>query len=855
MGKSILELFKNKKLTSGVTPEKQYDVRNSKDISVSSANGALNKTAFPAVNKLRKSNLSIQRGETFIEQETTGLRPLRLLSEPIIYGTDIIRINTQTTTIKDVMKAATGADGSEGLVGGLISKLKLKGLELASKVGIKLPYDLIPTRIAQDSEFRAGKEGDTMITLAKIKGDSAGNLVGKFLANNATGTPSQIGNAIIGGGIDLLKNEIKNKLLGGGLPDQRVYAKKSENQIQYDSTTPYTKTVNANSTDALTRHDLSSLLVQRTTNQKTAETGGSSTNKLKAGSRLPTPPKEEAPINTKNQPFASITDRINSVRGDMLGKLAGARKEGQQILARTPLQAIPQKDNGTPVKKSEMVDASADDPKLRNDLSTKIMALYNEKNPAYATDGPIKNEKKHYSKLKNEERVSMAVTRRMGFGYGRDLADTADIINNSDIFEGLSKKDAKSGNLDDYDFIPLKFYSVAQNKTVQFRATITGLSESTSPSWDSNKFMGSPFSYYTYTGVERSVQFNFKVYSLNEQEHIAAWDKLNFLTSLAYPQGYSGLGVIAPLIKLTLGNMYNAKTGFIESLTYTIDDNGVWEIGLDASGNIDGELKNYKLPRVIDVGLTIKFVENKSTTNTVGTNVSLYGIGKDGKGKAKKPLLKGADAEPNNPSTDIAKGSGTTTTAASVVNSGTPGNPIDADSKGVLSGIDSRITAKASSFLSAYGAAKTTGTQVNSLGIAGYTMSKEFAAATMKFDGLKSVAGITGKYSVPGIDSYGLTIPDFNTAAAFTPRYSIFNADGTIRTPSAALIKTNSFTPPTAVRIVGSFSTGKNEKPIKLSRTQKKELERTLAERIIANNTATYESFRNDALKISGLGK
>lgn len=849
MGKSILELFKNQKLISGQTGEQQYDIRNSKDISVSSANGALNKTAFPAVNKLRKSNLSIQRGETFIEQETTGLRPLRLLSEPIIYGTDIIRINTQTTTIKDVMKSATGAEGGGGIIGDAISKLKLKGLELASKIGIKLPYQLIPTRIAQDSEFKAGKEGDTMITLAKIKGDSAGNIVGKFLANNATGTPSQIGNAIIGGGIDLLKNEIKKKLIGGGLPDQRVYAKKSENQIQYDSTTPYTKTVDANSTDALTRHDLSSLLVQRNTNQKTAEKGGSSTDKLKTGSRLPAPPKVEAPINTKNQPFASITDRINSVRGDMLDKLAGARKEGQQILARTPLQAIPQKDNGTPVKKSEMVDASADDPKLRNDLSTKIMALYNEKNPAYASDGPIKNDKKYYSKLKNEERVSMAVTRRMGFGYGRDLADTADIINNSDIFEGLSKKDAKSGNLDDYDFIPLKFYSVAQNKTVQFRATITGLSESTSPSWDSNKFMGSPFSYYTYTGVERSVQFNFKVYSLNEQEHIAAWNKLDFLTSLAYPQGYQTVGVIAPLIKLTLGNMYVAKTGFIESLTYTIDDNGMWEIGLDAAGNIDSELKNYKLPRVVDVGLTIKFVENKSTTNTVGTSVSLYGIGKGGKGNPKKPLLKGADDEPTNPSTDIAKGDGNPTTISSI----TKAEAID--SKGVLGGTDSRITAKASSFLSAYGAAKTTGTQVNSLGIAGPAISKEFAAATMKFDGLKSVAGITGKYSVPGIGSSGLTIPDFNTAAAFTPRYSIFNADGTIRTPSAALIKTNSFTPPTELRIVGSYSTGKNEKPIKLSRTQKKELERTLAERIIANNTAAYESLRNDALGISGLGK
>jgi hypothetical protein len=845
MGKSILELFKNQKLISGETAEKQYDIRNSKDISLSSSNGALNKTAFAAVNKLRKSNLSIRNRETFIEQETTGLRPLRLLSEPVIYGTDIIRINTQTTTMKDIMKSATGVEGSGGIVGGLISKIKLKGLELASKIGIKLPYELIPTRIVQDAEFKAGRESDTMVTLAKIKGDSAGNLVGKFLANNATGTPSQIGNAIIGGGIDLLKNQIKEKLFGGGLPDQRVYAKKSANQIQYDSIAPYSKTVDAKSTNPLTRHDLSSLLVQRTTNQKTADKGGSSVQKLTAGSRLPEQQRETAPINTKNQPFANITDRINSVRGDMLGKLAGARKEGQQILARTPLQAIPQKDNGTPVKKSEMVDASADDVKLRNDLSTKIMALYNEKNPAYATDGPIKNDKKYYSKLKNEERVSMAVTRRMGFGYGRDLADTADIINNTNIYDGLNGKDAKGGNLDDYDFIPLKFYSVAQNKTVQFRATITGLSENTSPSWDSNKFMGSPFSYYTYTGVERSVQFNFKVYSLNAQEHMVAWNKLDFLTSLAYPQGYQTVGVIAPLIKLTLGNMYVGKTGFIESLSYTIDDNGTWEIGLDASGNIDSDLKNYKLPRVVDVGLTIKFVENKSTTNKIGTNVSLYGISK---GKPKKPALKGDD-EPSNPSTDIAKNTGNPTTISSV----TKAEAID--SKGVLGGIDSRITAKASSFLSATGAAKTTGTQVNSLGITGPAMSKEFAAASMKFDGMKSVGGITGKFSVPGIGSSGLTIPDFNTAAAFTPRYSPFNADGTIRSNFAPILKTNSFTPPDIIRPVAVSPADKNQKPIKLSRTQKKELEKTIAEQILANNTAAYQSLRNDALGVSGLGK
>lgn len=809
MGKSILELFKNQKLTSGQTGEKQYDIRNSKDIDISSANGALNATSFAAVNKLRKGKLSVQRGETFIEQETTGLRPLRLLSEPIIYGTDIIRINTQTTTMKDVMKSGTGAEGGSGIIGGLISKVKLKGLELASKVGIKLPYQLIPTRIVQDSEFLAGKESDTMITLAKIKGDNAGNIVGKFLANNATGTPSQIGNAIIGGGIDLLKNEVKKKLFGSGLPDQRVYAAKSATQIQYDSVAPYSKTVDAKSGDALTRHDLSSLLVQRNANQKTAENGGSTTDKLRAGSRLPEQPKAEAPLNTANQPFASITDKINSVRNDMLGKLAGARKEGQQILARTPLEKIPQKDDGTPVKKSEMVDASADDPKLRNDLSTKIMALYNEKNPGYATTGPTKDDTKKYSKLKNEERVTTSVARRMGFGYGKDLADTGDILNNQAPFDGETGKDAKGDSLDTYDFIPLKFYSVGRGKTVQFRATLSGLSETVSPSWDSAKFIGSPFNYYTYSGVERSVQFNFKVYSLNEDEHKVAWEKINFLTSLAYPQGYQYLSVTAPIIKFTLGNMYVSRVGFVESLSYTIDDNAPWEIGLDKA------MKDYKLPKIIDVSVTIKFIENKNTTNIAGGKVSLYGTPIFNPATLRKP----GDAESQ-------KGNGTGTTAAGTnTGVGTDTSKADAGAQTpeqVRAEYEAKQLAKLEDLRGAQGAYETSLANkskglIASLGVPSLGVSKEFAAATMKFEGLKSTGGITGKYSLAGVNT--ISVPPFNVGTSMTAKYSPFNTDGTIKSPFSPNLKTNSFSTPAP----GGGFVGKNEKTLAITSTIKDE--------------------------------
>ena len=73
--------------------------------------------------------------------------------------------------------------------------------------------------------------------------------------------------------------------------------------------------------------------------------------------------------------------------------------------------------------------------------------------------------------------------------------------------------------------------------------------------------------------------------------------------------------------------MYNQKDGFVESLSYTIPDNSTWETG-DGTPPADNEyiqkfnvteltpadLKGYKLPKFIDVALTIKFVEQRSTT-------------------------------------------------------------------------------------------------------------------------------------------------------------------------------------------------------------------------------------------------
>ena len=123
----------------------------------------------------------------------------------------------------------------------------------------------------------------------------------------------------------------------------------------------------------------------------------------------------------------------------------------------------------------------------------------------------------------------------------KGFTNTDDVINQSGIYKGgTDKETAIKHELDTKDFIPLYFRNIVTGETVHFRGTITGLSESVTPSWDSAKFAGNPFSFYTYTGIERSVTFNFTIYPMNAAELVNNWTKIEFLTSLTYPLGYQG---------------------------------------------------------------------------------------------------------------------------------------------------------------------------------------------------------------------------------------------------------------------------------------------------------------------------
>lgn len=559
---TLEELFKNKKYDrlEGKTPQEAFAVRNSKDIQISTISPLLNATSVQLINKVRLGKSTEKFTETRVESELVGLLPFSNFSSAVLYGTDILRISSQNTSLGEAMKAGTGGRGliataarvagdtvGEAVQFGGSRLLKVPstfnaktaitkaGAAIKNTLGSLFPDVLIPSKIVSSPVFTAkvpgfNEEYRVHENLANLKNFSAGTKVASFLAKNATGTPDQIKQAVIGQGLNIAQQQTKRfvsnqlvKLLSkGGDKAQQMAKELQQSQV------PFTR--------------WSSLKKYSDVVKNERQFG-------------------KPPLNFGNQEYTttdtSIDDRID-LSTKYIIEFSGEtdeKKRGKARFLKEKTQAESNYINGadTGVWKYSSVP--------RKSSRNTIMDFYK---------GDFKN-----------------------------LIGPADASN--EFTEKVSEN----------DYVPLKFTSIATSTMVIFRGTITGLSEQFSPSWDSSRFIGAPFNFYTYQSIERTVQFSFKVFSLTKAEHKICWEKLGYLSSLCYPQDYmSATGAVsAPFLKFTMGDMYRDKECFIENMSYNIDDNYPWEVGLNGK-----DLQNYRLPTIVEVTITLKFVEAKSNT-------------------------------------------------------------------------------------------------------------------------------------------------------------------------------------------------------------------------------------------------
>ena len=513
--------------------------------------------------------------ETFLEQETSGIRISSLVevNNPLIYGNEAIRIAQRSTPLlEDIKSNANGGTAGGGLIGGKINQARDF---VNSTIGI--PETQTPSRLVDKIDGTASNDNPSKSMQKRLD---------KFAEKN----PNQVKNPhsqipitkdIVGSNGTEVGKFLKQS--GGGNP--KTIGKQA-----------------LGSGIGVAKDKLRGALFGEGQNAGTAQSSGGLNGKTYS---------VEYTSNDRTYSDVNKPKQLKSEEG-VEKDLEGTKLDLSLV---SPIYGTQRKETIGRFGKSEYAFQQINDAK-GNPIWNQSQADYDVKNrySSYTdSEGAIKDTPIKENSLEKK--------------YG--------ITSKSDNLNKLSITDIEKFTIDEYgnlkngeetvgtDFIPFNIGKRGQTK-IPFRATVTGITENVSPTWNSNKFLGNPFNFYTYSGIERSVSFNFTIFCLSPTELLNNWEKIQFLTKLTYPSINSNNLVNPPIIQFKLGDVYHDKDGFIESLTYTVPDNSNWET--------DGKI-GY-LPKIIAVAIGIKFIETPSSM----TNLYGYKLSKEAQ-KANKEAL------------------------------------------------------------------------------------------------------------------------------------------------------------------------------------------------------------------------
>ena len=153
------------------------------------------------------------------------------------------------------------------------------------------------------------------------------------------------------------------------------------------------------------------------------------------------------------------------------------------------------------------------------------------------------------------------------------------------------------------DFIKFRIRDIVNGKWLVFPAFLADITDTVTPNYSSEKYIGRPDSVHVYTGTDRSIGFNFKVAAFTKQEIPIIQEKMSYLMGLGYPSfksqftGDTEARPVAPFISLTIGDLYRDTPGYFSGITVTIGENATWELD-----------EGFQIPMYFDVACEFVYI-------------------------------------------------------------------------------------------------------------------------------------------------------------------------------------------------------------------------------------------------------
>ena len=169
-----------------------------------------------------------------------------------------------------------------------------------------------------------------------------------------------------------------------------------------------------------------------------------------------------------------------------------------------------------------------------------------------------------------------------GVEYVKTSEEDASWIYDKEVGEMLPLEDEQN-KIEDGDFY-VRFKDLRDGGFIYFRGYINGITENLSPSYNSTNYIGRSEPVYSYQRAERDISFNLAVYPQNYKEEVYMYNKIERLTSMAYPEYSSEVGDVrmkkAPFTEMYMAHIGKkdaaGQFGYIKSLSYTVNEAGDW---------------------------------------------------------------------------------------------------------------------------------------------------------------------------------------------------------------------------------------------------------------------------------------
>jgi len=188
-------------------------------------------------------------------------------------------------------------------------------------------------------------------------------------------------------------------------------------------------------------------------------------------------------------------------------------------------------------------------------LGALPMELTNNYPDIAITNNPLERIKSIFA----EPAKSNDVRKKYGLQYATDRSYSDDL-----------------GGAGNPDLIPVSFTN--NETTIPVRGSISGLSDTVTPTWNETAYVGRPQGVVTYGGFTREMAFDLTLAAVNPGQLRPMWHKINDIMELVLPQAdLHNTRFAGRLTEVTIGNYIEGQLCAVTGITVTPNEESYWE--------------------------------------------------------------------------------------------------------------------------------------------------------------------------------------------------------------------------------------------------------------------------------------